>query len=108
MSLAQDDILRRIKQALRDVPARERPDDVPVARAYRQAGSASQAELIARFTDRRIDYKGKVVHVVEAERGSAIAAACAKRGGRLVAPADLPDRWVPDGIELLRDTGGAL
>jgi L-lactate dehydrogenase complex protein LldG len=109
MSLAQDDILRRIKQALRDVPARERPDDVPVAREYHQAGSAAQAELIARFTDRLVDYKANVVHVVEAELSSAIVAACAARGVRqLIAPADLPDGWVPDGIELLRDTAGAL
>jgi L-lactate dehydrogenase complex protein LldG len=109
MSLAQDDILRRIKLALRDVPARERPDDVPVAREYRLVGSAAQAELIARFTDRLVDYKANVVHVLEADLGSAIAAACAARGVRkLIAPADLPNDWVPDGIELLRDTGGAL
>ena len=69
MSLAQDDILRRIKVALHDVPAGERPDDVPVAREYRQAGTATQAELIERFTDRLIDYKAKVAQVGEAQLG---------------------------------------
>jgi L-lactate dehydrogenase complex protein LldG len=109
MSLAQDDMLRRIKVALRDVPASERPEDVPVAREYRQAGSASPAELIVRFTDRLVDYKAKVQHVTSAELPSAIVAACRARGvQRLVAPADLPERWVPADVELLHDTGGAL
>ena len=41
--------------------------------------------------------------------GSAITAACAARGvRRLIAPADLPESWVPAEVELLRDTGGAL
>jgi L-lactate dehydrogenase complex protein LldG len=109
MSLAQDDILRRIKVALHDVPAGERPDDVPVAREYRQAGTATQAELIERFTDRLVDYKAKVALVVEGQLGSAITAACAARGvRRLIAPADLPASWAPAEVELLRDTDGAL
>ncbi len=109
MSLAQDDILRRIKQALRDVPARERPEDVPVAREYRQIGSASPAELIERFTDRLVDYKARVTCIGEAELGSAIVAACVARGvRRLIAPDDLPPSWAPAEVELLRDTGGAL
>jgi L-lactate dehydrogenase complex protein LldG len=109
MSLAQDDILRRIKVALTDVPVRERPDDVPVAREYRQAGGASPAELIERFTDRLVDYKARVARVTEEELGRAIAAACVARGvRRLVVPGDLPAHWAPADIELLRDTGGAL
>src|SRR5690348_5365778 len=109
MSLAQDDILRRIKLALRDVPGSERPDDVPVAREYRQAGIAAQPELIERFTDRLIDYKAKVERVAEADLGGAIAAACAARGVRqLIAPDDLPPHWVPAEVELLCDSGGAL
>src|SRR6476469_8025924 len=109
MSLAQDDILRRIKVALRDVPVRERPDDVPVMREYRQVGSASPAELIERFANQLVDYKAKVTLVREAELGRAITAACAARGvRRLCAPADLPESWAPADVELLRDIGGAL
>ena len=109
MSLAQDDMLRRIKVALRDVPGREQPDDVPVVREYRQAGSASQAELIERFTDRLVDYKAKVTLIGAAELGRAIAAACTARGvRRMIAPADLPASWAPAEVELLRDSGGAL
>lgn len=109
MSLAQNDMLRRIKVALRDVPSSERPEDVRVAREYRQTGSAAPAELITRFTERLIDYKAKVQRVTLAELPGAIAAACAARGIlRLVAPADLPEGWAPPAVELLRDTGGAL
>jgi L-lactate dehydrogenase complex protein LldG len=109
MSPAQDDILRRIKVALHDVPARERPDDLPTVREYRQAGSASQAELIERFADRLVDYKAKVTRVAHTELGHAITAACLARGvRRLAVPADLPDSWTPADIELLRDIGGAL
>jgi L-lactate dehydrogenase complex protein LldG len=109
MNLAQHDILRRIKLALRDIPASERPEDVPIARDYRQAGTSSHAELIERFIDRLIDYKAKVARVGEAQLGQAIASACAARGvRRLVAPADLPEGWAPAGVELLRDSGGAL
>jgi L-lactate dehydrogenase complex protein LldG len=109
MSLAQNDILRRIKVALRDVPARERPDDLPIEREYRQAGSASQAERIERFAGRLADYKARVTQVAEAELGPAIAAACLARGvRRLVVPADLPEHWLPAEVELLPDTSGAL
>jgi L-lactate dehydrogenase complex protein LldG len=109
MSVAQDDMLRRIKLALRDVPASERPDDVLVAREYRRAGSATREELVERFAERLIDYKARVGRVTEDGLPGAIAAACAARGVRqLVLPADLPERWAPDRIELLRDAGGAL
>jgi L-lactate dehydrogenase complex protein LldG len=109
MSLAKDDVLHRIKRALQDVPGKERPDDVPVTREYRQAGALARVELVERFAERLVDYKARVRRVIEGELPSAIAAACAARGARrLVAPADLPKGWAPAELELLRDTGGQL
>jgi L-lactate dehydrogenase complex protein LldG len=106
MSVARNEILRRIRAALGDVPASERPDDVPVVRAYRRAGTASRDELVERFAERLADYKARVGRVAEAELPAAIATACAaRRVRRLVAPADLPAEWAPAGIELLRDGG---
>jgi L-lactate dehydrogenase complex protein LldG len=106
MSIARDEVLRRIKSALQDVPTNERPDDVPVAREYRQAGASARDELIERFTDRLVDYKARVQRVTEGELRGAIAAACAARGvRRLAAPADLPEGWAPAGVELVRDEG---
>jgi L-lactate dehydrogenase complex protein LldG len=106
MSTARDEVLRRIKSALRDVPAGERPDDVQIAREYSRMGAAAREELIAHFTDRLVDYKAKVRCVSADQLRGAIAAACAARGARrLVAPADLPQEWAPAEIELLRDEG---
>jgi L-lactate dehydrogenase complex protein LldG len=109
MSLARDDMLRRIKLALQDVPGKERPDDVPVTREYRQAGALAREELVERFADRLVDYKAKVARVTDEALPGAIAAACAARAARrLVAPADLPASWAPAEIELLRDSDGQL
>lgn len=104
MNDARSEILRRIRQALRDVPAGEQPAEVAVARTYLQAGAPASPELIARFAERVAEYKAAVHRISAAELPAAIGAACARRGVRqLVAPADLPAEWVPAEVELLRD-----
>jgi L-lactate dehydrogenase complex protein LldG len=106
MSAARDEIFRRIRMALRDVPADETPEAVPVARAYRRSDPAPRAELTERFAERVAEYKAAVRTVAPADLPGAIAAACAARGvRRLVVPADLPEGWAPAGVELLRDPG---
>jgi L-lactate dehydrogenase complex protein LldG len=106
MNPARDEILRRVRSALRDVPGHERPEDVAVARDYRQAGGSTRAELVERFVDRLVDYKARVRRVTLGELPGAIAAACAARGVcTLVMPADVPAEWSPPGLELLRDDG---
>ena len=106
MSDARPEILRRIRAALRDVPAAEQPADVAVARAYLQTGAPAGPELIERFAERVAEYKAAVQRVSGAELSAAIAQACARRGvRRLVAPPDLPAEWAPAGVELLRDEG---
>ena len=106
MTIARNEVLRRIRAALSDVPEAERPEDVAVAREYRRAGTQSREDLVERFTDRLVDYKAKVRHVPAAELPGAIGAACAARGARrLVVPPDLPAEWAPADVELLRDEG---
>ncbi len=106
MSEARDEVLRRIKEALRDVPADETSVVVPVARTYRRVGMSAAEEKTARFAERVAEYKATVHVVTLGELPAAIAAACAARGvRRLVVPADLPTAWAPDGVELLRDDG---
>lgn len=104
MSTARTEILRRIKGALRNVPADEGAGDVPVERTYRQAGTSNQQELVAHFAERVTEYKA-VVRLVELEAlPAAITAACSARGvRRLVVPIDLPAAWAPDGVELVWD-----
>ncbi len=103
---ARTAILDRVRAALKDVPAAERPEDVPIPRGYRTSDPASRGSIIHLFLDRVADYKAKVQRVAEAHLPRAIAAACAARGVKTLAvPADLPDGWIPDGIALLRDPG---
>jgi len=106
MSTARNEILRRIRSALRDVPAAEQPSEVPVARDYRRAGAPSGPDLVARFAERVAEYKASVQRVTAAELPGAIAQSCARRGvRRLVIPADLPEGWAPAEVDLLRDEG---
>lgn len=106
MSVARDEILRRIREALCDVPPDETPELVPVARDYLRADPAPRDELVERFADRVAEYKAAVRRVAPAGLAGAIAAACAARGvRRLVVPADLPEGWAPAGVDLLHDPG---
>ncbi|HSH80855.1 MAG TPA: hypothetical protein VLA19_20180, partial [Herpetosiphonaceae bacterium] len=104
MSAARDEVLRRIKQALRDVPGAEASGDVTVPRAYRHAGTAPRQDLVSRFAERVAEYRARVTTVSPDELPNTITVACATRGvRRLVVPRDLPADWAPDGVELLRD-----
>lgn len=103
---AREEMLSRIRAALRDVPSGERPEDVAVARDYRTHGTDAREAVIERFVENVADYKVQVQRVTEDDLPGAIAAACEARGvKRLVIPGDLPESWLPAGVELLRDTG---
>jgi len=106
VSVAREEILNRVRAALRDVPRGETADAVPVDRGYDHAGDAPRGELIDQFLERVAEYKADIRRVTPADLPGAIAAACAARGvRRLVVPADLPADWLPAGVELLRDPG---
>jgi L-lactate dehydrogenase complex protein LldG len=109
MNGAREEILARIRSALRDVPSSEQPQDLPVERDYLLQGSSDRAHLIERFTDRLVDYKAKVRHVSNDELPAAIAEACAAHGvKRLVVPADLPEAWLPSDTEIVADHNFSL
>jgi L-lactate dehydrogenase complex protein LldG len=109
MNGAREEILARIRSALRDVPTSEQPQDLPVERDYLLQGSSDRAHLIERFTDRLVDYKAKVRHVSNDELPAAIAEACAAHGvKRLVVPADLPEAWLPSDTEIVADHNFSL
>jgi L-lactate dehydrogenase complex protein LldG len=101
---ARSEILRRIREALQDVPTGEQPAGVAVTRAYRHSGTGEHEEMLARFIERVADYKVNVQRVQEAELLQSIAAACADHHvRRLVVPVDVPEAWLPAQVELLRD-----
>jgi L-lactate dehydrogenase complex protein LldG len=96
---ARDDILARVRSALRDVPAGEDP----LAPAYRSP-PAPPGDRVALFVERVSDYRATV-----REAGDVAAVAsrvCAEHGARRIAiPAALPDHWRPAGLDLIADDG---
>lgn len=98
-------MLQRIREALRDVPSNEQPQDVVVPGNYRHSDTAPREEVVERFVERVAEYKVTVQRVDEGSLPEAIATTCAARGvHRLVIPADLPESWLPPNIELLPDS----
>ncbi len=107
MSSAKEEILRRIRRATYDVPKEERPEDVPVERGYRKEDDAPRKEIVERFAENVAEYEAVVHRVSEADLKEAINEACRRRGvRRLVVPPGLPEGWIPDGVEALRDGNG--
>lgn len=106
MSSPRDVVLDRIRAALKDVPASEKPEDVAIDRGYRHVDDAPEKDRLELFIDRVRDYKAKVKVARPEALGAAIAESCAARNvKRLVVPADLPDGWAPPGVELVREPG---
>jgi L-lactate dehydrogenase complex protein LldG len=101
---AKKEILRRIHRATRDVPEKERPEDIPVERGYRKEDDAPHNEIVERFIERAAEYEATVRRTSEADLPKSTAEACRRRGAqRLVVPADLPGTWIPEGVDPLRD-----
>ena len=108
MTSAREEILRRVRRATHDVPQDERPEDVPVERGYRKEDDAPREEIVERFAERVAEYEATVHRVIETDLHREIAELLERRGVRqLVVPAGLPEGWVPEGVETLRDAAGS-
>jgi L-lactate dehydrogenase complex protein LldG len=106
MNTSRDDIVQRVRAALHDVPAAEQPADVSVPRTYRQADPSPRAEIVEQFIEYTLDYKATVHHIREDALRDRVTQSCAGRGvKRLVVPPDMPEAWLPEDVEVLRDTG---
>ncbi|MGB9185724.1 MAG: lactate utilization protein C [Solirubrobacteraceae bacterium] len=106
MSAAREEILGRIRAALADVPASERPADVRVAADYRRRGTRDPNELVSVLAQRLEDYHAEVRRVAPGHLAQALTQACLDFGlRRLVVPASLPAEWRPTGVELTEDQG---
>jgi L-lactate dehydrogenase complex protein LldG len=102
---SRDEVLGRIRSALRDVPSREAPDDVEVPRLYRVAGDGFDPVEV--FAARVEEYQAEV-HRVDAEAVAAsVAGVCQEAGVHtLVVPPGIPPEWLPrDGVEIIADEG---
>lgn len=108
MSDAREEILSRIRRATGDVPRNERPQDVPVERGYRHADGSPREEIVARFAEHVAEYRATVHRIPERNLPDAISGALKRRGVRsLVVPAGLPEEWLPENVEPLRDSGAS-
>jgi L-lactate dehydrogenase complex protein LldG len=101
---ARNEVLSRVRSALQNVPAHERPEDCVITRDYLHAASESREEIIARFIEHVSEYKATVQHIDEDVLATTIATSCQHRGiRRLVVPGDMPEAWIPAGVEPLHD-----
>jgi L-lactate dehydrogenase complex protein LldG len=105
MTGAREEVLRRIRGALADVPGTELPENVEVPRDYRRVSSDARAVLVERFAERVADYRAQVRRVVDV--GDAVSETCRSHGvRRAVVPAALPDEWRPsDDVAVVEDRG---
>jgi L-lactate dehydrogenase complex protein LldG len=101
VSDARDEILARVRRALADVPDGERPDGVPVPRAYREQEPEGKLE---RFLERVTDY-GTIVRVVGPDGVAvAIEEACREQRVRSIGmPPDVPPAWIPLNVAAVVD-----
>jgi L-lactate dehydrogenase complex protein LldG len=104
MATAKETILWRVRRATRDIPEGKRPEDVTVERGYRKQDTAAHEEIVERFAKSVAEYEATARRVTSDELSGAIEVALARRGvKRLVIPPYLPEEWIPEGIETLRD-----
>ena len=106
MSVASEEILRRVRAGLRDVPDAEQPGDIAVTRSYRRTGDASADEILERFEQRVRDYHATVRRVAPDGIAAAVTEACRELGlSRVALPPGVPEPWRPEGVELIEDDG---
>lgn len=92
---SRQEMLRRIGLALRDVPAGEQPEGVPLPHNYRRSRDEPRAQTIQRFAERLSEYQATVRQVSRSELPQRIAETLTARGiERLVVPGDLPQGWL--------------
>ncbi|POH59404.1 LutC/YkgG family protein [Arthrobacter glacialis] len=94
---AREDIMNRIKSALRDAP------ETPVVpRAYRRSSTMSDAQRLEQLVDRLVDYKANVFLTPAAEVPAKLAELLAGTSS-IVVPHGLPQEW----LSALKDDAGA-
>jgi L-lactate dehydrogenase complex protein LldG len=100
MNEAKEVMLARIRQALAHVAEK----DQEVQRTYHTAAGGTREAVIETFISHVVEYRAALERVEKGQLPTSIAAFCAQHGvKRLVAPADVPDTWLPVGVEVRRD-----
>jgi L-lactate dehydrogenase complex protein LldG len=104
---AREDVLGRIRSALRDVPREETSEGFPVPRDYRRHREHPEGD-VERFSERVADYKATVEQVPPGGVAAAVDAVLRRVGAtRVGVPAGLPEEWAAagdGGVTLVPDT----
>jgi L-lactate dehydrogenase complex protein LldG len=101
VSAAREEILARVRRALADVPAGERPEDAPVPRGYAEQEHVSARD---RFVERVTEYRASVRTATPDGIAETVGEVCREHGvSRVAVPADLPPEWLPPGVEAVVD-----
>jgi L-lactate dehydrogenase complex protein LldG len=96
---AKDVMLARIRAATANAP-----EPPPVPYDFRERDERDRAAILDDFIERLVDYKAIVTRTDDASLPQAVVDACQQQGiVQLVVPADLPSRWIPSGVKVLRD-----
>jgi L-lactate dehydrogenase complex protein LldG len=105
VSAAKDEVLSRIREALRgSVQAKRGPAVVPGE--YRRAGTLTREQRIDLFIDRLHDYDAVVHRAAPHAIAAAVAGALEARAKRgLLVPLGLQTEWLPPGFLFQRDAG---
>jgi L-lactate dehydrogenase complex protein LldG len=101
VSAAREEILARVRHALADVPAGERPGDVLVPRAYQER---ERVDLVDRFVERVTEYRASVRKATPDAIAGTVGEVCREHGvSRVAVPADLPPEWLPPAVTAVVD-----
>jgi L-lactate dehydrogenase complex protein LldG len=106
---ARDEILARVRTALRDVPKDESPDAFPVPRDYLSAHTGNDpAALVDLLAENLADYRAHVHRCSGPDLPATIADLLRRHGSAgVVAPAGLPAGWlaaVPENVNRITDS----
>lgn len=102
----RETILRRVREALSDVPADESPADVVVPRDYRRTSSLSRDDVLELFIENVVDYGATVHRVLDSEVAETVKQVCHARSVRtMIAAPGFPEQVVTGaGVVLMRDS----
>ncbi len=98
------EILARVRAAIGKPVGNMPPEDVPIARAYRQSGTLDTEARLAQFVSRLEDYNSGIYRCTPQELPETVADAMDARGKtNLVIPPEIPTAWLPVRHEFTRD-----